>query len=111
METRNVIDDVRKDGAHDEGVAGHRKHVGQLYVELPVVVVDPATVDDAGVHTIKTDDVVGTEEGVGHQAEHATYGVFGEHIHSVVDSDQEFDCRIPSVTVMVERSAVQETYS
>lgn len=50
-----------------------------------VVVIEPATVDDAGVDTIEADDIIGGEEGVEDETDHAGDAVFSEHVHTIIN--------------------------
>lgn len=91
MQPGDHVDTVGEDGRHDEGVAGRGADVGHLDVELFVVVVEPAAGDEAGVDAVETDDPVCGEEGVEDEADHASDAVLSEHVHTVVDADQELD--------------------
>ena len=68
MQARDEVDGVGDDQAHYERVAGCSDDVGELHVELAVVVVDPAAGYYACVNAVQADDVRCAEEGVGHEA-------------------------------------------
>ena len=91
VQAGNVVDRVGDDGGHDEGVTGRGDDIGDLDVHLTEVAVHPAAVDDAGVDAVEADDVVGAEERVEEETEHAGDGVFGEDVEGVVNSEEEFD--------------------
>ena len=93
MEAGDEVDEEGEEEGDGEGPAGGGEDVGELDVELAVVVVDPAAGDDARVYAVEADYVGGAEEGVGHQAEHAGDGVFGEDVHGVVDAEPVFNFR------------------
>lgn len=86
VKTRDEVDGVGEDGGHDEGVGSAGDNVGDLDVELLVIVIDPATGNDAGVDPVETDDVGCAEQGVGEEAEHPGHTVLSEDIHRVVNS-------------------------
>jgi hypothetical protein len=50
----------------------------------------PGRVGGAGRDAVEADDVVGAEEGIGKQPNHATHGVLGEDVHHVIDADPVF---------------------
>ena len=85
------VDGVGEDGGHEEGVGAAGEDVGDLDVELAVVVDEPAAGHDAGVDAVEADDGGGCEEGVEDEADDAGDAVFGEDVHGVVDLDPEFD--------------------
>ena len=66
MQAGDQVDEVSEDEGDGEGPAGGGEDVGELDVELAVVVVDPAAGYDAGVNAVEADYVGGAEEGVGH---------------------------------------------
>lgn len=90
LKARNEIDALGDDRRHDEGVGGASDNVSDLDVKLLPVVVDP-TADNAVVHTVQTDNVVGTKERVEDQTDHSTDSVFSEHIERIVNANQELD--------------------
>lgn len=47
---------------------------------------------DVGVYVVEGDDVVGCEEAVEEEADHAADGVFGEEVEGVVDPEEVFGC-------------------
>lgn len=98
VKTRDVVDSVSENCGDDESVGCACDNVCQLDIELAVVVVEPATSESAGccvletsVDTIKTNDVVCTEESVEHKSDHTGDTVLSEHIHRVVDSNPVLD--------------------
>ena len=66
MQAGNEVDEVGEEEGNGKGPAGGGEDVGELDVELAVVVVDPAACYDARVHTVESDYVGCAEEGVGH---------------------------------------------
>ena len=80
MQARDDVDHKGDDVRHDKGPAGGGENVCDLDVELLVPVVDPTTLDSAGVHAVQADDVGGGEEAVGQQAEHARNAMLGKHV-------------------------------
>ena len=92
VQARDQVDEGCDDEGHGEGPAGSGADVGKLPVELAIVVVDPAADDDACVDAIKADDVGRSKEGIGHQAQHAGDGVFGEDVERVIDIQQVLNC-------------------
>ena len=97
MQAWEGVNGVGEDGAHDERIGRHGDDVGELDVELAVVVDDPAAdagprgrVDGAGRDAVEADDVVGAEDGVGEQPDHAADGMLGEDVHRVIDADPVF---------------------
>ena len=94
METGNVVDDGGEDGGHGESIANGGYNVGDLDVELAVVVGHPATRDKTGVDTVKTNDVVGCEKTVEYKADHASDTVLGKHIKRVVDPEKKFHWKL-----------------
>lgn len=93
VKTGDEVDGVGKNSRHDEGVAGTRDDVGDLDVELFVVVVGPAADNDASIDAVKTNNVGCAKEGVGGQAEHTGDTVLGEDIHGVVNFNPILDCK------------------
>lgn len=97
MQARDVVDDQSNDGRHNEGVAGTSEDIGDLDVELLVIVIQPATINH--VDSVEADDVVGGEEGVEEETDHACDAVLSEDIHAVIDTDPEFDYHYISFTL------------
>lgn len=62
-----------------------------ICLELVIVVIQPAACDDACVDTVEADDVVGCEKGVEEETDHASNAVLGEDVHTIIDSDPEFN--------------------
>src|SRR3954452_3002097 len=111
MQAWDHVDDIGEDGAHHECVGGGCARIRELDVELAVVVDNPSTyagagygVCRAGQNAVEADNVVGAEDCIRHEADHATDGVFGEDVHSVVDFDPVFDCskHVSSVRLRLE---------
>lgn len=96
VEAGDEVDGVGDDGGHDEGVAGGCDNVGDLDVELFVVVIDPAAGDYASVDTVKPDNVTSTEESVGEESEHTSDTVLSKNVHGVVDSEPVLNYNKPS---------------
>lgn len=92
VKTRDGVDDEGDDGGDDERVRAGGNDIGDLDVELFVVVDDPATIPRAGVDAVEADDRVVCEEGVEDEADDTCDTVFGEDIHRVIDADPVFDC-------------------
>ena len=92
MEARDPVDGRGDDEGDREGPARGGADVGKLFVELPIVVIDPAAGDDAGVDAVEADDVGCAKQGIGHQTKHAGDGVFGEDVKGIIDFQQVFDC-------------------
>ena len=80
VQARDEVDGVGDEGGDDEGVGGRGDDVGYLHVHLSVVAVQPAAGDVARVDAVEADDVVGAEEGVEEEADHAADSVFGEDV-------------------------------
>ena len=85
------VDGVREQGGDGEGVGGGGDDVCDLDVHLAPVVVGEAAGDEAGVDAVEADDVVGAEEGVEEEADHAADGVLREDVEGVVDAEVVFD--------------------
>src|SRR4051812_49260206 len=85
------VDGLGDEGRHDKRVGGAGDQVGNLDVQLLPVLVEPATRDDAGADAVEADDVVGGEEGVEDQADHAADAVLSKHVERVVNADQELN--------------------
>ena len=66
MQAGDDVDEVGEEEGDGEGPAGGGEDVGELDVELAVVVVDPAARYDTRVHTVESNYVGRAEEGVGH---------------------------------------------
>ena len=90
MESGELVDGEADDGGDDESVCGDSENVGKLDVELLPALVDPAA-RHAVVHAIEADDVVGAEQAVEEEANHAGDAVLGEYVHCVVDVDEVLD--------------------
>ena len=92
MQARDEVDGEREQGGDGEGVTGGSDDVGELDVQLAPVAVREAARDEAGVDAVEADDVVGAEERVGQEADHAADSVLGEDVERVVDAEVVFDC-------------------
>lgn len=92
VKTRNKVYAVRNQGTHDKCVGGARNDVSNLLVDRSEVASKETTEVrcDLSVAT-KTNNVVGTEEGVEKQADHSSDAVLSEHIHRVIDPDPVLD--------------------
>jgi hypothetical protein len=91
VQTGDIVDEVGEQEGDHEGIRDAGDNVGDLDVQLLVVVVEPAAGDDAGVDAVEANDVVGGEEGVEDEPDDAGDAVLGEHIHAVVNADPELD--------------------
>lgn len=69
LQAWNKVDGEGEDGGYDEGVSCASYDIRDLDVELLVVVVDPASVDDACADAVQADYVVGREETVEKEAD------------------------------------------
>lgn len=96
VKSRNHVDAVREEGAHNEGVDGGGYDVGNLLVHLLPLVLDPASNKDSVVHTVKANDVVGSEDAVEDKADDSSDAVLSEHVHSIINLDPELDCTVVS---------------
>ena len=90
LEAGDGIDGVADQAGDNEGVGGGGEDVGDLDTELLPVLVDPAA-GHAVVDSVKPDDVVGAEQPVEDETDHARDTVLSEHIHGIVDVDQVLD--------------------
>jgi hypothetical protein len=81
LQARHKVDQTRNKRTDYEGIGGTGNDVGELDVELFVVVVEPAA-----------DYVIGGEEAVEEEADHPCDSVLGEVVHRVVYAEPEFDC-------------------
>lgn len=92
MEARDVVDDEGENGGDGKGIKCGGDNVGDLNVHLAPVTVDESTGNNAGVDTVETDDIIGTEDGVEEETDHTTDSVLSKHIEGVVNSKDVFDC-------------------
>jgi len=92
LKARDQVDAESEDGGHYKGIGAAGYNVGDLDVELFVVVVEPTTSDDSSVDTVEADNVVGAEKGVENEANDTSDTVLSEHIHTVVNADPELNC-------------------
>ena len=53
--------------------------------------VEPTAVDRSRGDAVESDDVVGCEEGVEDEADHASYTMLCEDVHTIINTDPEFD--------------------
>lgn len=93
----DVVDGVGEDGADDKGVGRAGDDVGDLLVNGGEVAGDEAAEvrgDFGGA--LEADDVVGAEEGVEEETDHAGDAVLGEDIHRIVNPDPVLDlgCKV-----------------
>lgn len=91
MKPGDHVNRLGDNSGHDKGVGSACDEVGNLDVELLVVVVEEPSSNDARVDAVKSDDVVCRKETVEYKTDHAANGVFSEHIEGVVDFEQELD--------------------
>ncbi len=91
VQTRDVVDDQSKNRRHDESVAGARNNVGDLDVELLVVVIQPASGDETRAHPIQANNPVGGKQGVKEQPDDSCNPVLSEDVNGIIDSDPELD--------------------
>ena len=90
LEAGNLVDNESEDGGDDEGVGGDGDDVSNLLVDCGSLTGD-GTSGKSVVDTVKTDDVVGTEDAVEEKAPHSSDTVLSEHIEGIVDLDPELD--------------------
>jgi hypothetical protein len=90
LEAGNLVDNESEDGGDDEGVGGDGNDVSNLLVDCGSLTGD-GTSGKSVVDTVKTDDVVGTEDSVEEKAPHSSDTVLSEHIEGIVDLDPELD--------------------
>lgn len=86
------VDAVGDEGGHDEGVAAAGDDVGDLDVELFVVVDEPTANPRANVDAVEAHDGVRAEKGVEDESDDTGDTMLGEDIHRVVDPDPVFHC-------------------
>lgn len=91
MEARDVVYGHGKKCGDDEGICGDGNDVGDLDVELFVIVVEPAAGNNAGVDTIKTDYIVCGKESIEDESNDTGHAVLSQHIHRVIDADPELN--------------------
>jgi len=87
LESGDLIDDEADEGGDDKSVRGAGNDVGELDVELLPLLVDEAA-HVIRVHAVEADDVVGAEQGIEDEADHAGDAMLSEYVHCVVDADQ-----------------------
>lgn len=92
MQSWDLVDDERKQSADSECPRTSSKNIGELNVKLLVVVVEPATREQASVYTVEADDVRSTKEAVEDETDHTSDAVLSKHIHGIVDADPVLDC-------------------
>lgn len=92
VKTRDEVDGVSNQGAHDECIGGARDDVSNLLVNGGEVAGEETTAGSGDLSAAaETNDVVSAEEGVEEQADHASDAVLSEHIHRVIDFDPVLD--------------------
>lgn len=91
VETGDVVDDKGKDGGDDKGIGGRGDDVGDLDVHLAPVPLEETSGNDASVDAVEADDVVGTENGIEEQTNHAADGVLSKHVESIVNAEEILD--------------------
>jgi len=77
VKARDGVDAVGDDGGHDKGISGGCNDIGDLNVQLLVVVNDPATDTGTGVDAVQADNGVVTEESVEDQTDDSGNAVLG----------------------------------
>lgn len=82
----DIHEDLGECGGDDEDIATAGTDVGELDVELLVVVVEPAS-RDSSIHAVQGDDFILGEETIEEEADDASNGVLSEKIEGVVDAD------------------------
>lgn len=92
LETWDGVDSVCNKCGNYKCVGGAGYDIGDLNVKLFPVAVDETAGDDAGVDSIQTDNVIGTEERIKDEADHAGYTVFCHHVHTIINVNPELDC-------------------
>lgn len=91
VQTRDGVDGESNQGGHDERVRGSSHDVGDLDVELLVVVNDPSSDSRASVDTIQADNRIVAEQSVEDQTDNTSDAVLSQHIHRIVNADPELD--------------------
>lgn len=91
LQAGNQVNDLGNGGRHGKSIGGRGKDDSDLPADNCVVAVKETTFGTR-VDTIKADDLLGGEESVEDEANHATDTVFGEDIERVVNMNEEFDC-------------------
>jgi len=95
VQPRDEVDGVSEKGGDNESIGSAGHDVSNLDVKLLVVVVEPST-SDSVVDTIETNDVVCAEKCIEDESDHASDAVLSEHVHTVINSDPELDCKLVS---------------
>ena len=90
VKTRDKVDCLGDKSRHDKRISHSGADVGDLNVQLLIVVVDKAA-GNFLVDTVQANDVIGSKEAVENQTHNASKSVFSEYIESVVDADNELD--------------------
>lgn len=90
VKTRDKVDALGDESRHDERISHGGANIGNLNVQLLIVVVDKAA-GNFLVDTIQADDVISSKETVEDQTDNASESVFSEYIESVVDANNELD--------------------
>ena len=91
VQTRDGVDGESDQGGHDERVRGSSDNVGDLDVELLVVVNDPSSDSRASVDTVQANNRIVTEQSIEDQTDNTSDTVLSQHIHRVVNADPELD--------------------
>lgn len=64
METGDVVYDDSENSGNDEGIGGTGDNIGNLDIELFIVVVEPAAGNDSRVDAVQTDYIICSKKGV-----------------------------------------------
>lgn len=90
LETWDLVDGEREQCADGERVGGDSDDVGDLLVDSRGLASD-GTSGKSVVDTVKTDNVIGTEDAVEEETPHSSDAVLSEHIEGIVDLDPKLD--------------------
>jgi hypothetical protein len=96
LEAGDLVDDESEDSADSERVGGYGDDVRNLLVDGRWGSSNGTTFN-AVVDTVKSDDVVGSEDAVEEESNHSSDAVLSEHIKGIVDLDPELNCRMISI--------------
>jgi hypothetical protein len=98
LETGDLVDNEGEDGADGERVGGNGDNVRNLLVDRRGSTGN-GTSRDSVVDTVKSNNVIGSEDAVEEESDHSSDAVLSEHIERIVDLNPELDCRLISVAI------------
>jgi len=90
LETGDLVDGECEESAHDERVGGDSDDVRDLLVDGGRSAGNGTTLKTS-VDSVKSNDVVGTEDAVEEESNHSSDTVLSEHIEGIVNFDPELD--------------------